>query len=260
MRKRVRLLFLSLLLSVAVSPALAQQQDTTKVKISQEVTVNDNPNLVLVPKYKNPRAAFDERHLLRLEVGVSIATDLYDTPITLGLDYEKKIGDSPFSVKATITRAGVFRRYVGGSNYFRHTEDGGNRITNEFGTVNVQLDLSVRYYYRLRKQMRAGKSGNNFNGFYLEVSSWELVRHVDSAKNEYTLMPDGGFQLTRITEKQGLKVRPTMLAMAWGYQQRFFSRMYVDFSIGPTISIRRNDIDRVGVLAKLKLGVALWRK
>ncbi|GAB5523486.1 MAG: hypothetical protein Roseis2KO_13580 [Roseivirga sp.] len=259
MSKGLTTLFLYLLLSIAVSQAFAQQQDTTKVKISEELTVNDNPNLVLVPKYKNAGADFDERHLLRLEVGTSIASHTFDTPITLGLDYEKKVSDSPFSVKATITRAGVFRRYIAGNRYIRYTEDD-NRITNEFGIVNAQLDLSVRYYYRLSKQMRKGKSGNNLNGFYLEASSWELVRHVDIDKYEYLSMPDGDFQLVRITEKKGVKVRPTMLAMTWGYQQRFFSRMYVDFSIGPSVSLRRNEIDRVGMLAKLKLGIALWRK
>lgn len=260
MRKRVRLLFLSLLLSVAVSPALAQQQDTTKVKISQEVTVNDNPNLVLVPKYKNPGAAFDERHLLRLEVGTAFATDLYELPVTLGLDYEKKIGDSPFSIKATITRTGVFQRYIGDNSYYRRTRHSVDSFTNEYGSVNAQLDLSVRYYYRQRRQVREGKSGNNFNGFYFEASSWELIRHADLIENKYTVTPVGAFQLMRITERQGLKVRPTMLAVTWGYQQRFFSRMYVDFSIGPTVSLRRNSIDGIGMVAKLKLGVALWRK
>ena len=44
-------------------PAIAQEQDTTRVRISEEVIEPQDPNFVLVPKYKSQRFSFNERSL-----------------------------------------------------------------------------------------------------------------------------------------------------------------------------------------------------
>jgi len=127
---------------------------------------------------------------------------------SLRIAYEQKLGESPFSVEmeghagANSNRSNI--------NYYKYSDSGWN-----IGTY-VQL----RYYYLMKKQIAAGKSGNNLSGIYLAMhAAYDRASLVKASSGAFFYNFDG--------TEQSFRSGPV-----WGLQYRLFNHAFIDMHIG----------------------------
>ena len=245
-------------------PAIAQEQDTTRVRISEEVIDPQDPNFVLVPKYKSQRFSFNERSLLRFELGLDYPAvresyQSIDFKSTIAaLSFEQKLWGSPFSVKASIIRSRVFDQY-GRAGTWSQLNQSASSFTGEFGEINFQMDLEFRFYYNQKGKIRRGESGNNLNGPFVALISFQTLNHVDYFFQESEFLNNGFSRVVRTEERKGFKSDLSLIGLVWGYQQRFFNRIYAEAKVG--LSLDTDEEQNISeLIGQLRIGVALWKK
>lgn len=148
----------------------------------------------------------EENHLLKVDVLGAVSLYLpFAAQTGLGVEYEHKLGWSPFSLAL-----GAGGTYTGFSSRLGAVQEG--------GLWNAQLEL--RYYNTLKKRIARGKSGNNLNGTYFALNSGYTWR-------DYKLT--SSFQSP---ETQRLQSGRQYAGLNFGVQQRVFKHGFIDLSVG----------------------------
>ncbi|TLV02178.1 hypothetical protein [Dyadobacter luticola] len=132
-----------------------------------------------------------------------LAVGLKNQTASISTAYERKIASLPVSVSAGLN-AGYY-----------HYEIFSSKST--VALLDAQLEL--RYYFLQSFLLRHGKAGNNFSGPYAGLRGGYSMT---TDKVRYQYQPEWNFDKDIAT--------PTG-ALALGYQQRLFKRIYVDGSI-----------------------------
>ncbi|MBC8155596.1 MAG: hypothetical protein H7Z72_22135 [Bacteroidetes bacterium] len=99
-----------------------------------------------------------------------------------------------------------------------------------YGT-GVSASVGVRYYYAMRKHIRAGKSANNFSGNY-------LGSHVNQTVYLYQYARSYNYQSQtyRVNETKGSDTPYTpSIDVVYGLQRRLWRRGYADINAGPRL-------------------------
>ncbi len=121
---------------------------------------------------------FDINHLLKINLTDILYVDKYSQFLKADIAFERRISNTLFSTNSmvlasinhfkTFNQIGKIDSTIG--NYKYPIPIWGNERTNNFYSY-FQLTQQLRYYMK-RKELRKGKSGKNFNGFYtgLEAS------------------------------------------------------------------------------------------
>lgn len=150
----------------------------------------------------------------------------YGYAISINPEYERKIGQSSFSINT-----GIDFDY---SNY------------KIFGKgYALKAELEPRYYYNLKKRIAKGKSANNLSGSYI---SFNLnVGYVNGSYNSVAY----DSVVTQFTKRHGTAYN---LEPRWGIQRRLFKNGFLDFSFTP-FQIQKNfvivdEIKENGIIIK----------
>lgn len=168
----------------------------------------------------------------------------FNTGLSLG--YERKIGDSPFSIEVT-----------GGWSYQYYYNDG-----RSYGPYDLTLKINSwsgliqpRYYYSQKRRIAKGKSGNNLSGAYIGAEMIYIKAFVESSGGGCGAGGCFPFNFRNNSESLGG-------SLLWGIQHRFFSHGFIDFSVGNSIYEFRYDQPRIKEIkyinpfARLRVGVA----
>lgn len=156
----------------------------------------------------------EDRHLLKVDV-----INLFKMPNPwqmsgkIGIAYEQKIGESPFSVG------------LRGETELLATRFGA--IDNKFflNLRDFTLGVEGRHYFLMKRRVARGLSGNNLNGLY------------------YSLQ--GDFRNSRLQPEKGGIV---ILTNSWmpsariGFQHRLFNHGFIDLNLGP---VAQQNVQRV---------------
>lgn len=118
--------------------------------------------------------------------------------------YERKLGDSPLSVQANMSYS-----------FYNYNEP--SYIHDQFAYVDAGLEF--RYYFLQKYRMRRGKAGGNFSGPYAGLRS---NYGINNYKSKPSYQPE---------YRRDETYRSLTNALALGYQQRLFKRIYIDGSI-----------------------------
>jgi hypothetical protein len=252
--------YLFTLIFVFTLYAVHSQSQNDSIMVSEEYYQEGDPNLILVRKGRR-RATFNETQILMVSLGLQNSgsifgrnDDGYFSVIDLG--YERKIKESPFSVRMSLSYQGGFW----GSNvfsYYRNRQISEDELENQSTNVNIQLDLGARYYHRQKKRLSKGGGGNNLNGSYLGFTVWNAVSQV-TQRTATVRVIGGRSTLYKETEQETVSLASTLILLNWGNQTRILKRAYLDFNIGPVISL--STIKDWSVVMNLKMGIALWKK
>lgn len=114
------------------------------------------------------------------DAGISGGWFFYTRP---NISYERKIANSAFSIEQEINS---FIRF-GQSDIFENLNDDFNLLFQN----RITFKLGGRYYFKMKKKMMEGKSGNNLSGIYLH----SRVNHtIQKDRNDGFLEAGIGFQ------------------------------------------------------------------
>lgn len=246
-----------------VASTLVAQTDTVKVRISEQVDTQGDLNLQMVPK--SGQNDYDQKHLLSLlmegnsGMRLSYGFRIERTAFVPKINYEHKIGKSSFSVLAELGNSDLLNRYHF-YRYFRYRQKEEFVTERDVGSLNVQMDVAVRYYFLMKRRTRKHLKGNNFNGFYASAAVSNLFNHIRRTRSEYHQPPNGVERLQRITQDNTVVWDPSRVLFSLGYQRRFWGRVYGDISFGQIVNLRGHYFDDTNMNIKLRLGVALWQK
>jgi hypothetical protein len=124
--------------------------------------------------------------------------------VNINPEYERKIGQSSFSVNTSINFS--YHKYNSLNGY-------------GFGTA-----IEPRYYYNLKKRIASGKSANNLSGNYFSLKIGGEYLNWDSRNTSST--PN----VVQFTKFHGTNYR---LEPRWGIQRRLFKNGFIDLSVSP---------------------------
>ena len=144
---------------------------------------------------------------------------LYFTP---SLSFERKIGNSPFSINTTLIA------------FFNHLDDthyGGYKWTY----YGAELSLESRWYYNLRRRILKGKTGNGLSANYIALGG--AYRYKHSYENNMTHSD----------------FAPSVYLVT-GWQRLYSKHIYTDISIGLSYRFKTQNYDGQ-ILFPLKFGV-----
>ncbi|WP_019941305.1 hypothetical protein [Dyadobacter beijingensis] len=130
----------------------------------------------------------------------SLELSLRKIQLTTAFAYERKFGQSPFSVNAQVFSD--FRK-----EFRRSYKSDGNEVSDY--TYQLQPIIQFRFYALQKRNIRKGTGGNNLSGIY-------FAPHVEFLR--YTTTKWGHYQ-----SKQHFGP-----GLSLGYQQSIFKRVYVD--------------------------------
>lgn len=124
--------------------------------------------------------------------------------------YERKIGQSAWSLHTEAGGAFFYGRYVSGF-------PGANEQRFTSRVYQAAVTLQPRWYFNMKRRIALGKSGNNLSGLYASLQTrWE-----------YSYQPGTNIQISG-----DRTIQQWSLAPVCGFQQRFMRNGYVDFNIG----------------------------
>jgi hypothetical protein len=153
----------------------------------------------------------NQSYMLKLDLfNLITKADERDLVGELRLGFEKKIGQTPFSINIE----GMVSPYrLKNTEILRGSEFKSQTEGRRFG-----LSLEPRWYYDLNKRINNGQSGNNLLGSYLSFEilyqNQKINRHfIDNTRAVYDI--------------KSLTFTPL-----WGIQQRFSKRIFYDFKLG----------------------------
>ncbi|MFN4253750.1 MAG: hypothetical protein ACK4Q5_01945 [Saprospiraceae bacterium] len=134
----------------------------------------------------------------------------------LGVAFEQKIKESPFSVQVEALALGS------------HTD-----IRNEFWrlkqhSLGAGFYVEPRWYYSLKKRIATGKSGNNLNGVFVGLNTGLL-----STRSYYDYP-----ELDPVYIDRYIRAVPV-----WGVQYRIFDRGFFEYRVGMGIEHALTDTD-----------------
>lgn len=151
------------------------------------------------------RSMIDEPSMLKI-TALPYWSGYYGAGAYLNLGYEKKINRS-FSL------TGEFVNYI---RLFKPTYNPSELTPT--GLLRSGLNISLRYYYGQKKEIRNNSSGNNLLSNYVEFKAQDIL--IFTPRNEASF----GF-------KNNLSFYPNLIA-AWGVQRRIRKHGYFDVSLG----------------------------
>jgi hypothetical protein len=137
----------------------------------------------------------------------SVLIPTWTVSVRPNVAYERKLGNSPFSVELA-TALGIGRGQV---------RWGYLGLPNRVWLLNGQIDGELRWYYSQRRRIAEGRSGNNLSGPFAALHAGYRYEYVN-------MQADNG----DITSDR----RGTSGHVVWGYQQRIFRRGYAQFRFG----------------------------
>ena len=146
---------------------------------------------------------------------------------SLTLACEQQLGNSPFSLQLDAT--GHYRGYY---NQFAYFVD-----------IFFELGFEPRYYYKLSKGTRAGKSKNSLSSSYI------------------TLRSSFRFDSEELDQERFSSSQFVFFTPAWGFQRRLFKRVYMGYQIGLGYGINvqkefRESSNTVELRSDFKFGLA----
>jgi len=156
----------------------------------------------------------EDRHLLKVDV-----INLFKMPNPwqmsgkIGVTYEQKIGESPFSVGLRGETELLATRFGSVDNSFL------------LNLRDFTLGLEGRHYFLMKRRLARGLSGNNLNGLY------------------YSLQ--GDFRHSRLQPEKGgivILTNSWMPSARLGFQHRLFTHGFIDLNIGP---VGQHNVQRV---------------
>lgn len=246
-----------LIAGLVLSLDIKAQQDTTKLKFSEETLEEpDNKNMKWVRI--NPGQYNMDDVPAMLKIGTPPLYSTYDaianynSIFILDIGYQRKIPTTQLSLEAKIRSNITFGQGFLAPHYsYRSTDDFNESIT--VLTRNyVSLDMVLRFQPFKKTSMARKKSGDNLYGFYLFAGGLNLVAW--QKENETTYRHDiSNNQPFREVERRGIGSGPLFLIAGVGYQQRFLKKAYVDIALG--ISRRKTEISYLRTNAYLELTV-----
>ncbi len=140
----------------------------------------------------------------------------------VGFGYERKIGNSPFSLNGLIV-ADYIKSKQSYMNYYAQ---------NARHTVELNPTVQLRYYYLQKSKIRQGRGGNNLSGIYLGPQ-FEYVRQKEiNGSGFYNHLGTG---------------------LTYGYQKTLFGDVFIDVNGAVTW----NMLDRKEFRTALRLGFGL---
>ncbi|WP_460672762.1 hypothetical protein [Larkinella ripae] len=220
---------------LVVASSLHAQQTT----YSQEDSSVTTSELKRVYRYIT-RANVEEKTLFKLgfwpNAGDRDYTGRPNFRIGLNADVsvERKITPS-FSVLAGFDLMLRYNRY----NQFKvpfNSHGNSYEDTDKIFRGFVYAKIGTRFYYGMTKQIRQGKSANNFSGNYvgLQVTkaiSVRMIQHIYDTKTGQSVR-------TEDYDVAGAYNAPLVSAL-WGLQRRLGRRGFVDINAGPEVAIPR---------------------
>ncbi len=148
---------------------------------------------------------------------------------SLNVAYEMKIGQSTWSITPEVDL----------SYNLRFFDSEGNRSSKL-----TYLRLGLKKYYNLKRRIAKGKSGNNLSGDFWGIHT-SLFGFENSFRKSGNVDDIAYFALTPV----------------WGFQRRMFKSGFIEFVIGPNITIWDNSISGTAFnnfgISRLKIGLAL---
>jgi Protein of unknown function (DUF3575) len=126
--------------------------------------------------------------------------------ININPEYERKIGQSSFSVNTSIN--------LGYYNY--NSADG-------YGFATA---LEPRYYYNLKKRIASGKSANNLSGNYISLN-------ISAGYGNFSFMNTSRTFDSTVVQFSKFHGTRYIIEPRWGIQRRLFKNGFVDLSISP---------------------------
>ncbi len=259
MKSKVNIKRVMMVLGIIGTINVYGQQDTTRLKFSEEtLEAPDNKNMKWVP-VKPGRYNMDNMAAM-FKIGTSPlystfdAIANYNTTLILDLGYQRKIPKTQFSIEAKIRSSFRFRGGLPGSYYStRRTADPDLRV--QVQTRNyVNADLLVRYQPFKARSVAQGTSGDNLYGFYLLAGGLNLLAW--QIENETTFRNG---RLYREVEKRGVGTGPVYLLLGVGYQQRFLRKAYVDITAGMARRYTGDDYTRSNIYLDLTVGYSIFK-
>ncbi|MCE7994439.1 MAG: hypothetical protein HEP71_20805 [Roseivirga sp.] len=149
---------------------------------------------------------------------------------SLIFSYERKIGDSPFSLNLeSLTRLdqmelGTYDYKIRPDIQNSGSLNGLWYTSGEFFNHRFRLHATLRYYYNLRKRLEAEVSGHNMASEYF----FFRLRDVLNYSEVDDLMFDSNFQLSNHVLTKKWVFRPAYFSVGWGIQRPFFGKLLVD--------------------------------
>lgn len=204
-----RLYFLGLLWMVS-SGVLAQVRDSVRIDYSVENADTVRRNIRETFRYVT-RATVEEKTLIKAGavVPLPIVGGYYASyGYGVGVGVEQKISPA-FSVQGL-----VIGRYY--------------RTGTVINTKVLEMPISGRYYYSIKKRMQKGLSANNFSNDYVGVQ----LENILYGNGQYYSTTTTGNQTIILSEKI-INRQLAMLnavSLQWGIQRRLGSRGYLDFN------------------------------
>ncbi len=119
---------------------------------------------------------------------------------TVGVGYERKLKQSPFSLNAQF----VADYYRGNQSYFAYNEYYARR------SFSTNTSFQLRYYYLQKRKIRTGRGGNNLSGIY-----------VGPQVDYYT-------SKSRYANNLGSNPHDIGIGLTYGYQKTLFNNFYID--------------------------------
>jgi len=193
-------------------------------------------------------------------VDIRSTGETYYVALQPNIAYERKIGRSPFSVEIDLGAA------INSSKFRRYTAHDQMDYSGRYTSAHWNATGELRWYYKMRKRMLSGRSGNNLSGVFLglQLNRNNLIKEAVNIDAEELMDLSGSnyFVLTGDYWTSNL---------VWGVQQRLLDRGFIQFKIGagstlggnnyryedsnkPLAKIgRRNELN---ILADLKIGFA----
>jgi hypothetical protein len=133
-------------------------------------------------------------------------TPIFGYSININPEYERKIGQSSFSVNSSI-----------GFGYYNYSSLEG---------YGYGAAIEPRYYYNLKKRIANGKSANNLSGNYFSLNIGGGYTNWDSRNTSGT----SSNPIVQFSKFRGTRY---ILEPRWGIQRRLFKNGFVDLSVSP---------------------------
>lgn len=113
------------------------------------------------------------------------------------------------------------------------------------GEPILNITPSFKYYYQMKRKIKAGKSANNFHGNYFALKIDGIFKVSD--KHYLTIYPNND---TFSERKRKLTSEP-FISLEWGIQRRIWKSGY--FNVGPFVNFN-HETARVGARLSIGLG------
>ncbi|MEM9824811.1 MAG: hypothetical protein AAF985_27240, partial [Bacteroidota bacterium] len=231
---------LLLLLCILMSRSALSQEDTTTLSHTQEIGFFEEQQFINAHDFAL-QTYTETQSLLKLDLtGVILRLPTFSSTVKYNirqdwrLDYERKIGQA-FSINTQLQLGYALFDEPEGSNVI-----GRNRISGG-------LSLQGRWYYNMKRRIKAGQTANNLSGNYL---AFRLGHRYALGQRRYRL-------------------NSPSLGLQFGIQRRIFGRGFIDVQFGPQLvwnkttyqrengATRIFDIKTMGFSSSVRLGIAI---